>query len=116
MKELTVANHQALYLTEADKAITTKVVDTINTITQVDTIFVLGKKLNTAQNIFAPPGVSAARTSAFWLLVLITGDDKRHKTYQEEMEQHCGRYHTVSCLVMQTSSFVRWLQARMLLQ
>ena len=112
MKEPTVANHQALYLTEADKALTAKVVDTITKITQVDTIFVLGKKLNTAQNIFAPSGGSAAHTSAFWLLVLITGDDKRHKMYQEEMEQNCGRYQTISCIVMQTSSFVHGLHAK----
>ncbi|ULT41560.1 hypothetical protein KRR40_44315 [Niabella defluvii] len=44
MKEQTVANPTALYLTEADKAIATKVVDTITPITQVNTIFVLGKK------------------------------------------------------------------------
>ncbi|MCH5687302.1 hypothetical protein LWM68_25400 [Niabella sp. W65] len=43
MKEQTVANPTALYLTEADKAIATKVVDTITPITQVNTIFVLGK-------------------------------------------------------------------------
>lgn len=109
MKEQTVANPTALYLTEADKAIAAKVVDTITQITQVNTIFVLAKKLNTAQNIFVPPGASAAHTSAFWLLVLITGDDKRLKMYQEAMEQNCSLYHTVSCMVMQTSSFVREL-------
>lgn len=112
MKEPTVANPKALYLTEADKAITTKVVDTITPITQVNTIFVLGKKLNTAQNIFTEPGASAAYTSAFWLLVLITGDDKRLKMYQEAMEQNCSRYHTVSCMVMQTSSFIRELHEK----
>ena len=112
MKEQTVANPAALYLTEADKAIAAKVVDTITQITQVNTIFVLGKKLNTAQNIFTEPGASAAHTSAFWLLVLITGDDKRLKMYQEAMEQNCSRYHTVSCMVMQTSSFVRELHEK----
>lgn len=112
MNEPTVANHKALYLTDADKAIATKVVATITKIVQVDTIFVLGKKENTAHNIFMEPCAANAHTSAFWLLVLITGDDKRHKIYQDEIEQKCNHFHAVSCIVMQTSTFVRWLSAK----
>ncbi|MFT4093891.1 MAG: HEPN domain-containing protein [Niabella sp.] len=108
----TVANNKALYLTEEDKAIAAKVVATINKIIQADTIFVLGKKVNTAQNIFIEPCAAGAHTSAFWLLILITGDDKRHKMYQDEIEQKCNHFHAVSCIVMQTSTFVRWLSAK----
>ena len=108
----TVANHKALYLTEEDKAIAAKVVATINKIIQADTIFVLGKKVNTAHNIFIEPCAAGAYTSAFWLLILITGDDKRHKMYQDEIEQKCNYFHAVSCIVMQTSTFVRWLSAK----
>ncbi len=104
----TVANHKVLYLTEEDKAIATKVVATINKIVPADTIFVLGKKVNTAQNIFATERAAGGHTTAFWLLILITGDDKRHKMYQDEMEQKCNHFHAVSCIVMETSTFVRW--------
>lgn len=112
MKEETVANHKALYLTEEDKAIATKVVATITKIVQVDTIFVLGKKEDTAHNIFIEPCAAGAHTSAFWLLVLITGDDKRHKMYQDEIEQKCNHFHAVSSIVIQTSTFVHWLSAK----
>lgn len=108
----TVANPKALYLTAEDKAIATKVVATINKIVQVDTIFVLGKKVTTAQNIFTTACATGAHTTAFWLLILITGDDKRHKMYQDEMEQKCGLYHTVCCIVMQTHTFIRWLNEK----
>ncbi|WP_460686163.1 HEPN domain-containing protein [Niabella aquatica] len=104
----TVANPKALYLTAEDKAIATKVVATINKIVQADTIFVLGKKVTTAQNIFTTACAASGHTTAFWLLILITGDDKRHKMYQDEMEQKCSLYHTVCCIVMQTHTFVRW--------
>ncbi|MCF3107551.1 HEPN domain-containing protein [Niabella sp. CC-SYL272] len=112
MNEETVANHKALYLTDVDKAIATKVVASITKIVQVDTIFVLGKKVNTAQNIFMPECGTGARTSAFWLLTLITGDDKRHKMYQDEIEQKCNSSTEVSCIVMQTSTFVRWFNEK----
>lgn len=112
MKEPTVVNHKALYLTEQDKAIATKVVATITKIVQADTIFVLGKKVNTAHNIFTSECTAGGHTSAFWLLVLISGDDKRHKMYQDEIEQKCESSITVSCIVMQTSSFVRWLSEK----
>lgn len=108
----TVANPKALYLTEEDKAITTKVVASINKIVQADTIFVLGKKVTTAQNIFTTVCATSAHTTAFWLLILITGDDKRHKMYQDEMEQKCGLYHAVCCIVMQTHTFIRWLNEK----
>ena len=104
----TVANPKALYLTEEDKAVAAKVVATINKIVPADTIFVLGKKVNTAQNIFATECAASGHTTAFWLLILITGDDKRHKMYQDEIEQKCNLYHPVCCIVMQTSTFVRW--------
>lgn len=112
MKEETVANHKDLYLTEDDKAIATKVVATITKIVQADTIFVLGKKVNTAQNIFTTECAASARTSAFWLLILITGDDKRLKMYQDEIVQKCSLGTAVSCVVMQTSTFVRWLNEK----
>ncbi|MBZ4190548.1 hypothetical protein [Niabella beijingensis] len=110
--EQTVANHKALYLTEEDKAIAAKMVAIITQISQVDTIFVLGKKIDTAHNIFKEPYTAGVHTSAFWLLVLIAGDDKRHKMYQEEIEQKCGLCCTVSSIVMQTSTFVCWLSAK----
>ncbi|MBZ4191571.1 HEPN domain-containing protein [Niabella beijingensis] len=112
MNEETVANHKALYLTEEDKAIATKMVATITKIVRADTIFVLGKKVNTAQNIFMPECATGARTSAFWLLILITGDDKRHKMYQDEIEQKCNSSTEVSCIVMQTSTFARWFNEK----
>lgn len=112
MNEPTVANHKALYLTDADKAIATKVVATITKIVQADTIFVLGKKVNTAYNIFTPECAASARTSAFWLLILITGDDKRLKMYQDEIVQKCSLSTTISCIVMQTSTFTRWFNEK----
>ncbi|ANH81180.1 hypothetical protein A8C56_09475 [Niabella ginsenosidivorans] len=112
MNEPTVANHKVLYLTEEDKAIATKMVAIITKIVQADTIFVLGKKVNTAQNIFMPECATGTRTSAFWLLILITGDDKRLKMYQDEIEQKCNSSTEVSCIVMQTSTFARWFNEK----
>lgn len=108
-EELTVANDKGLYLDEKDKAITEKVVGTINKIVQADTIFVMGKKENVAYNIFTDQCAACRQISAWWLLILITGDNKYHKVFQDEIEKKCSDTIPVSCIVMQTTTFQHWL-------
>ncbi|HMR85468.1 MAG TPA: HEPN domain-containing protein [Niabella sp.] len=108
-EELTVPNDKVLYLDEKDKAITAKVVAAINKIVQADTIFVMGRKENVTYNIFTDQRVACRQISAWWLLILITGDNKYHKVFQDEIEKKCSDTVPVSCIVMQTTTFQHWL-------
>ncbi len=108
-EELTVANDKVPYLHEKDKAITAKVVATINKIVQADTIFVMGRKENVAYNIFTDKHAASGQISALWVLILITGNNKYHKVFQDEIEKKCIDAIPVNCIVMQTITFQHWL-------
>jgi HEPN domain-containing protein len=96
------------YAITAEDTITKKLVTDITKIVNTDTIFLLGKKINSGTHIFTHQ-IANVQTVAYWLLILITGDEKRHKMFQEEIEQKCNAGIAVSCIVAQTSTFQRWI-------
>ena len=78
-----------------------------------DTIFLLGGSLyrRRSESVFCTTAPSSRHTSDYFLLILLN-DPFQYELHewQDKIERHCNIIMPVTCIVLQTSTFMEWLK------